>query len=78
MSDLAQLPPVERLQAVKVEPGDTLIASVSNHSTQDEIEVIYECLALEFPQNRVLVFAGVELWVGRNPSDKEKETGSGG
>lgn len=66
MSDL-DLPPVERLQAVKLEPGDTLVATVPREAniTPDQVDEIKAALEAEFPGVEVLVVVGVQLTVGR-------------
>lgn len=66
MSDGA-VPEVERLQAVKLEPGDVLVANVRPGVVLDQLAAsqIRQMLEAHFPGHQVVVAQGVELGVVR-------------
>lgn len=61
-----RLPEVDRLQVAQIPNGAIVIATVSMESTWEEMEAIQADLAACFPNNDVLVLAGIQLWVGQH------------
>lgn len=67
---MSDLPPVERLQAVTVEPGDTIIATVPRETMLEHTDRVLDHLQEKFPNNQILILAGIELWVGHHPKEQ--------
>lgn len=55
------LPPIERLQVVALQPGDHLVATVPRGSSTDQMTNLAETLKARFPDNQVLIVTGFEL-----------------
>lgn len=65
MDDL-DLPPIERLQAVTIEPGDIIIATVPVDTDDQELEQISARLGQLFLGHKVVVITdGISLEVQR-------------
>lgn len=61
-----RLPEVDRLQVAQIPNGAIVIATVSMESTWEDMEAIQTDLATVFPNNDVLVLAGLQLWIGQH------------
>lgn len=57
---MPDLPDIERLQAIDLQPGDVLIATLAAGITPDAFDQVSECLKGEFPDQHVIVLAGFE------------------
>lgn len=61
-----ELPQIERIQVVSVEPGDRVIVSLPGSTTREQVEMLRGMLREEFPDNRVMVLVGgIEFSVTR-------------
>jgi hypothetical protein len=59
-----ELPPIERVQAMRLEPGDTVIVTVPAHVTAVEIETLKGHMEELFPGHQIIVVGGgLELGV---------------
>lgn len=73
MPDL-DLPPIERLQAVMIQPGDVIIATAPEGTTDQDLDEILAQLTRFFTGHKVLVIAeGLSLSVQRPEEDSDGE-----
>lgn len=49
------LPPIERISAVSLEPGDVLFVTIPDDATPNQLRTIKEALGERFPDQTVLV-----------------------
>jgi predicted dinucleotide-binding enzyme len=69
---VTNLPEVQRLQAVAVQPGDVIVATVPAATAPETAERVENVLLALFPDNKVLVLTdNVDLGVYR-PEDVER------
>lgn len=69
---MVELPPIERLQAVKLEPGDVLMAQVQDNTTAEQAVTIKARLQAAFPDNDVFIYQGIMFDVHRTVALEEQ------
>lgn len=65
---------VEEVRVLRLQPGDVLVAKVSDRITPETVEAVKWNLESAFPGYRVIVVSGIDLEVAR----PEHIDGSGG
>lgn len=63
------MPTVERVVALSVQPGETIIAECDRSLTVEEAHRLRDDLLSHFPNNKVLILAGVHLRTEDNIGD---------
>lgn len=67
MSD--ELPAIQKIELLRLEPGDVVVATAEASCTNEQAARIREVLEAKFPNHDVLVVAGLALAVARVDSD---------
>lgn len=67
---------VQRLEVVRVEPGDVIVVTVDPkvRATPESMDKIRECLGSQWPDNDVLFMGGVGMSVVRSAPAEGKRT----
>jgi len=47
--------PIDRIEALSLQPGDILVMTLADHATPEMIEAVTKHLAVEFPDQKWLV-----------------------
>lgn len=72
---MTALPDIERLQALQLQPGDVLVATVPANITPAELEQVAKDLQHRLPGQQVLVITtGIDLAAYRPATIDAKET----